>query len=83
MAGLLRKKYCVSFYYGVFSIDTHSLILEFLGYGLNEKGSALKLIHYIRKSLNKEKIEVLILTVVILASGFYYLVLNLGLLGVN
>jgi uncharacterized membrane protein len=41
------------------------------------------LIYDARKGLNREEIEVLILAVVILASGFYYLVLNLGLLGVN
>ncbi len=34
-----------------------------------------------RKGLNKEEIEVLILAVVILASGFFYLVFNFGLFG--
>jgi hypothetical protein len=34
-----------------------------------------------RKSLNKEEIEILILAVVIMASGFFYLALNFGLFG--
>jgi hypothetical protein len=41
------------------------------------------LIYDARKGLNREEIEVLLLAVVILISGFYYLVLNFGLLGVN
>jgi len=45
------------------------------------KGSALIMIQDMRKGLNREEIEVLILAIVIVASGFFYLVLNFGLLG--
>jgi hypothetical protein len=45
------------------------------------KRVGVKMIQDTRKGLNKEEIEVLILAVVILASGFFYLVLNFGLFG--
>ncbi len=36
----------------------------------------------LRRSLNKEEIEILILAVAIVSSGIFYLALNFGLLGI-